>query len=318
MIAHVAGHSHDADVIPRPSPSGGFWEIKSPAVADWPAQQRLLEVMDNNDGTLSIFGTMIDHDSPVDAPDNGANLADADVEQLASLGRELSFNDEQVDHSEAEGAPEDRNVELLLPDPRGAPDDTDNDGVDDGDDNCPEVANPDQTDTDGDTQGDACDTDDDNDGAADEADNCPALANGDQADADGDGVGDACDSSAGGQTPGGGDPSAGAAGDCANRIDGTAGRDRLRGTNGADELRGFGGGDRLRAGAGDDCLRGGGGADRLSGGGGEDMIRGGSGGDQVKAADGERDSIRCGKGADAVLADARDRVRGCERVRRRR
>ena len=288
VIAHVAGHSHDSDVIPRPSPSGGFWEIKSPAVADWPTQSRLLEVMDNNDGTLSIFGTMIDHDSPADAPNNGANLSGADVEQLASLGREISFNDEQVAHDTAEGAAEDRNVELLLPDPRGAPGDTDNDGVADGGDNCPEDANPDQTDT------------------------------------DGDGVGDACDSSAGGPasgggptTGGGGGQTTGGAGDCANRVDGTARRDRLRGTDGADELRGLRGDDRLRGGAGDDCLRGGGGADRLNGGDGEDVVRGGSGDDRVKAADGERDLVRCGKGVDAVLADSEDRVRGCERIRRR-
>ncbi len=285
VLAHVAGHSHDSDVIPRPSSSGGFWEIKSPAVADWPAQSRLLEVMDNDDGTLSIFGTMIDHDSPADAPDGGADLSGADVEELASLGREISFNDDQVSHADAEGAAEDRNVELLLRDPRGAPGDTDNDGVADGADNCPSVPNP------------------------------------GQADSDGDGVGDACDASTGGSSQGGG-PGSGsspgaAGGGCSNRIDGTRGRDRLRGTGGSDRLRGRRGNDRLRGGGGDDCLRGGPGADRLSGGRGADLIRAGSGGDKVKAADGERDSVRCGNGSDAALVDPEDRVRGCERVRRR-
>ena len=58
--------------------------------------------------------------------------------------------------------------------------DTDGDGIQDSDDNCPAVPNPSQLDADGDGRGDACD-------------NCPALSNPDQADVDGDGVGDACD-----------------------------------------------------------------------------------------------------------------------------
>jgi LPXTG-motif cell wall-anchored protein len=60
------------------------------------------------------------------------------------------------------------------------PVDTDNDGVPDDEDNCPNTPNPDQEDADGDGVGDACD-------------NCPDAANPGQEDADGDGVGDACD-----------------------------------------------------------------------------------------------------------------------------
>ena len=71
--------------------------------------------------------------------------------------------------------------------------DTDGDGVDDDVDNCPLVANADQTDTDDDGLGDACDTDDDNDGVADNNDNCPLTANVDQLDTDQDGQGNACD-----------------------------------------------------------------------------------------------------------------------------
>jgi YVTN family beta-propeller protein len=77
--------------------------------------------------------------------------------------------------------------------PAIAPPDADGDGVPNGSDNCPAVANPDQTDTDGDGQGDACDPDDDNDGVADASDNCPLVANADQTDTDGDGLGNACD-----------------------------------------------------------------------------------------------------------------------------
>ncbi|MGB6896549.1 MAG: thrombospondin type 3 repeat-containing protein [Dehalococcoidia bacterium] len=46
-------------------------------------------------------------------------------------------------------------------------DDDDRDGVPDGSDNCPTDWNPTQTNTDGDSQGDACDTDDDDDGFSD-------------------------------------------------------------------------------------------------------------------------------------------------------
>ncbi|MBN1341220.1 MAG: thrombospondin type 3 repeat-containing protein [Phycisphaerae bacterium] len=83
------------------------------------------------------------------------------------------------------------------------PADADGDGIPDASDNCPAVANANQTDTDGDGVGDACDncdntananqTDTDGDGIGDACDNCDDDDNADQADTDGDGVGDACD-----------------------------------------------------------------------------------------------------------------------------
>jgi hypothetical protein len=51
--------------------------------------------------------------------------------------------------------------------------DADVDGVADGDDNCPNVANGDQANYDGDSEGDACDADDDNDGVDDVDDVLP-------------------------------------------------------------------------------------------------------------------------------------------------
>jgi hypothetical protein len=53
--------------------------------------------------------------------------------------------------------------------------DFDGDGVmeDEGLDNCPDTANPDQRNTDGDERGDACDDDDDGDGVPDSSDPSP-------------------------------------------------------------------------------------------------------------------------------------------------
>jgi hypothetical protein len=89
-----------------------------------------------------------------------------------------------------------------IPDECETPD-SDLDGVADGVDNCPSLANADQRDTDGDGLGDLCDNcgyiqnqnqlDGDGDGLGDACDNCVAIANPNQADSDADMRGDACD-----------------------------------------------------------------------------------------------------------------------------
>ncbi|MEW5794820.1 MAG: thrombospondin type 3 repeat-containing protein [Candidatus Zixiibacteriota bacterium] len=78
--------------------------------------------------------------------------------------------------------------------------DSDGDGLADGCDNCPDLANLDQSDLDYDKVGDLCDpcvfdaqNDIDDDGLCAQEDNCPESANSNQADADQDGIGDACD-----------------------------------------------------------------------------------------------------------------------------
>ncbi len=119
-IAWVAGHSHDNVVNPFPNPGGpgGFWSIRVAAEADWPQQSRLLEVFDNHDGTLSIFGTILDHVGQSVAPAPGTAAAGMDLNDLASAGRTMSFNDLQSGAPIGEGQADDRNVELLLDDPR--------------------------------------------------------------------------------------------------------------------------------------------------------------------------------------------------------
>jgi len=118
-----------------------------------------------------------------------------------------------------------------------------------------------------------------------------------------------------------------ARGNCANVQNGTNGADTLTGTFAGDRLRGRGGNDRLSGAAGNDCLDGGRGRDRLNGGSGKDLLVGGpgrnayaagAGNDTVRARNGRAETINCGKGRrDLAVVDRRDRVRGCERVRRR-
>ena len=113
VIAWVSGHIHRNSVRPLVSRSGGFWEISTSSVMDWPCQVRLLEIVDNNNGTLSILSTALDHEAPV-RPDGTAGTQD-----LAAWHRELAANDPMgVGGFNAHGEPADRNVELLLPDPR--------------------------------------------------------------------------------------------------------------------------------------------------------------------------------------------------------
>jgi metallophosphoesterase (TIGR03767 family) len=97
VIAWVNGHSHSNVITPRSS----WWDIGTAAHIDWPPQSRLIEVVDNKDGTLSIFATMVDHE------DGG----------VVGFARELMGNDPHAGFSHGTGEEADRNVELLLPHP---------------------------------------------------------------------------------------------------------------------------------------------------------------------------------------------------------
>jgi Ca2+-binding RTX toxin-like protein len=102
-----------------------------------------------------------------------------------------------------------------------------------------------------------------------------------------------------------------------DRLRGSGGEDCVHGDRHADALFGDDGDDTLLGGSGRDRLYGGPGDDALSGGGSRDLIDGGAGADIIDAVDGRADRVRCGSGRDRVRADKFDRLKGCERVRRR-
>jgi metallophosphoesterase (TIGR03767 family) len=120
VVAWVNGHTHHNEVVPHARAAtaavgGGFWEINTAAHIDWPSQSRIVEIVDNGDGTLSIFGTILDDA----APPTWSQLALSNPLQLAALARELAVNDPQRDAETAtrdgkRGTLADRNVELVI------------------------------------------------------------------------------------------------------------------------------------------------------------------------------------------------------------
>ncbi|GAA4536930.1 TIGR03767 family metallophosphoesterase [Amycolatopsis samaneae] len=113
VLAWVNGHTHENKITPHRgrTPAQSFWEINTASHIDFPQHARVIEVADNADGTLSLFTTLIEAESPY-AADYGDHGADA----LASLYRELSYNDIQTVPGRV-GTDADHNTELLLPNP---------------------------------------------------------------------------------------------------------------------------------------------------------------------------------------------------------
>lgn len=117
FVAYVAGHTHDNDIQLFKKGRTGFWQINTASHADFPQQSREIEVMDNRDGTISLFTTILDHAAPTTAPAAGTAAASLTDAQLGSLSRVLSWNDPQRDPNH-QGGRDDRNTELVLLDPR--------------------------------------------------------------------------------------------------------------------------------------------------------------------------------------------------------
>jgi metallophosphoesterase (TIGR03767 family) len=112
VVAWVNGHHHVNQVEPMADPagrSGGFWDINTASHVDYPQHARIVELVDNRDGTLSLFCTMIEHAAPA-----AADYDDTSVLGLAAISRELSANDPQSDLNGRRGQAKDLNVELVV------------------------------------------------------------------------------------------------------------------------------------------------------------------------------------------------------------
>ncbi|MFE9357263.1 TIGR03767 family metallophosphoesterase [Streptomyces olivaceoviridis] len=109
VLAWVNGHVHKNIITPHAASGGrSFWEVSTASHIDYPQLARIVELVDNKDGTLSVFTTLIESAAP-----HRTDFADLSQTGLAALYRELSFNAPGASKTFA-GKAADRNTELVL------------------------------------------------------------------------------------------------------------------------------------------------------------------------------------------------------------
>ena len=129
VLAHIAGHEHENYVQhydckgPEATSAvgpGDFWHVSTAAHIDWPQQARMIELVTERDGTMSLVLTMLDHAGPAypggpqperQTPAQGQ--AGDQVPRLAAIARELGYNDYQQSRG-SRGDRADRNVIIRL------------------------------------------------------------------------------------------------------------------------------------------------------------------------------------------------------------
>ena len=100
-IAWLVGHRHIHRIEPRPGAAGGFWEISTGSIIDWPSQVRAVEVVEHADGTIEIVTTLLDHGAPADS--------------LAALHRDVARRFAGSSAAAMAGGPGDGDARLVLP-----------------------------------------------------------------------------------------------------------------------------------------------------------------------------------------------------------
>jgi hypothetical protein len=149
--------------------------------------------LDDDNDTISDVDEIAAGTNPLKADTDGDGLDDA---------KEILIGTNPLLDADFDGDGLSDANEILLYNTLPKDADTDKDSLIDGLDNCPSVANADQSNSDNDDLGNACDAtpngpliDSDGDGLIDGLDNCPDIANASQKDSDHDGLGDACSQS---------------------------------------------------------------------------------------------------------------------------
>ena len=80
VMAWLVGHRHLHEVRAHPGPAGGFWEISTGSLIDWPSQTRAVEFIRHGAGQTEIVCTLQDHRA---APGSLAHLHHALARRFA-------------------------------------------------------------------------------------------------------------------------------------------------------------------------------------------------------------------------------------------
>lgn len=107
VLLHLVGHGHQNLVraVSGDTPEHGYWEVQTCGLVSWPQQGRLVEVVDNRNGTVDLWLTLVDF-----ATDHGPAGALAEASRFLAMYE--VHQGKEGGGMQAEGAAEDRNVIL--------------------------------------------------------------------------------------------------------------------------------------------------------------------------------------------------------------
>jgi 3',5'-cyclic AMP phosphodiesterase CpdA len=138
LIAWVAGHTHQHRIrafavsdgigsngtieapveCKGPGPCAGFWQIETASLIDHPQEQRLIELLDNGDGTGTIRGSVLQHgferSKPLAEADDRCALYLSDPAAVAAAISEANLDALCLQGGVRPGTAADRNVDLMF------------------------------------------------------------------------------------------------------------------------------------------------------------------------------------------------------------